>query len=108
MGCRLLSNKAAVIGTYTRQYVEKVLQSRRFTEQTFTGCMGILRLAAKKEVGALRMEAACKRALQGENFNYKTIERILLARLDQLDDRSQGDLFPTPDHANVRGADQYK
>jgi transposase len=101
-------NKAAVIGTYTRQYVEKVLHSRRFTEQTFNGCMGILRLAAKKEVGALRMEAACKRALQGENFNYKTIERILLARLDQLDDRNQGDLFPTPDHANVRGADQYK
>jgi hypothetical protein len=31
-----------------------------------------------------------------------------LARLDQLDDRNQGDLFPTPDHANVRGADQYK
>jgi hypothetical protein len=88
--------------------VEKVLQSRRFTEQTFNGCMGILRLAAKKEVGALRMEAACKRALQGENFNYKTIERILLARLDQLDDMSQGDLFTTPDHANVRGADQYK
>jgi len=101
-------DKAATIGVCTRQYVEKVLQSRRFTEQTFNGCMGILRLAAKKEVGTLRMEAACKRALQGENFNYKTIERILLARLDQLEDMSQGDLFQTPDHANVRGADQYK
>jgi hypothetical protein len=70
--------------------------------------MGILRLAAKKEVGSIRMEAACKRALQGENFNYKTIERILLARLDQLEDLQQGDLFQTPDHPNVRGADEYK
>jgi len=101
-------NKATAIGAYTRQYVEKVLQSRRFTEQTFNGCMGILRLAAKKEVGTTRMEAACKRALQGETFNYKTIERILLARLDQLEDVPTEDLFQTPDHDNVRGAGEYQ
>lgn len=100
-------SKAAAIGTYTHQYVEKVLQSRRFTEQTFNGCMGILRLASKKTVGSARMEAACKRALQGDTFNYKTIERILMARLDQLDDLAQPDLFQTPDHPNVRGADHY-
>jgi len=100
--------KAAAIGINTHKYVEKVLQSRRFTEQTFNGCMGILRLASKKNVGSVRMEAACKRALQGENFNYKTIERILLSGLDQLEDMLQADLFQTPDHDNIRGAGAYQ
>lgn len=99
--------KATQIGPHTHLYITEVLKGRRFTEQTFNGCMGILRLASKGAIGNSRMEAACKRAMTGNAFNYKTIERILEAHLDSIEDIEQGDLFKTPEHPNIRGASAY-
>jgi hypothetical protein len=64
-------NKAALVGTYTHQYVEKVLQSRRFTEQTFNGCMGILRLAAKKRWVLYAWKLPVKEPFKGKTLTTK-------------------------------------
>jgi hypothetical protein len=53
-----------------------------------------------------RFEAACKRALKGNKFNYGTIKNILENELDREPD-VQLDPFRTPDHENVRGARFY-
>ncbi len=97
--------QAEKIGPATREYVEKALQSKRFTEQTYNACLGILRLG--KSYGAERLEAACRRALQGNAYTYRTLDNILSHSLDRLEPQ-QGPLFTMPAHGNVRGPEAYQ
>jgi transposase len=94
------------IGNATHAYIEAVLQSRAFTEQTYNACMGILRLDRK--YGATRVETACARALQGQVYNYKTIQNILINNLDQLEPQQQTALFRVPAHTNLRGPEAFQ
>ncbi len=96
---------AEQIGAATKEYVGKVLESKRFTEQTFNACLGILRLA--KSYGAARLEAACGRALGGNTYTYRTLRNILTHNLDQLAPE-QGQPFHMPAHGNVRGPGAYQ
>jgi transposase len=98
--------QATIIGTIVHQYMDQVLKSRAYTEQTYNACRGILRL--HHQYGASRLEAACARALTGQVFNYKTIQNILIAHQDQLDQVHQPDLFRLPEHANLRGPEAYQ
>jgi hypothetical protein len=99
--------QAEKIGHCTHQYIQGVLLGKRFTEQTYNACRGLLRLS--KEYGAERLEAACKRALQGNTYSYRTIHNILSNNLDkQLPAWQQGDLFSMPDHDNLRGPEAYE
>jgi transposase len=97
--------QALKIGCYTHLYIEKVLKAKSFTEQTYNACLGIMRLA--KSYSSQRMEAACKRALCGQRYNYTTINNILIHNLDT---QPSGELllFPMPEHDNLRGPDSYK
>lgn len=97
-------SKAAQVGPDTRAYVAGVLEGKRFTQQTFNACLGILRLAAR--YGNDRLEAACKRAAGGPRFNYSTIAAILENNRDK--EPLQTELFRLPDHGNIRGADAYR
>jgi transposase len=99
-------NEAVRIGPSVHDYMDAVLKSRSFTEQTYNACRGILRL--HNQYGAKRMQAACARALNGSVFNYRTIRNILLMNQDLLDTDSQNDLFRVPDHANLRGPNAYQ
>lgn len=99
-------NQAIIIGTATHQYMDNVLKSRAFTEQTYNACRGILRL--RDQYGIQRLEAACNRALRGTVFNYRTIQNILVYKHDLLTDDKQPDLFKIPDHPNLRGPDEYQ
>ncbi len=94
------------IGPHTHQYIQGMLKGRRFTEQTYNACKGLLRLA--KEYSPQRLEAASKRALQGSNYNYRTIHNILLNNLDKQSSPEQGDLFRMPDHDNLRGPQAFE
>lgn len=98
--------QAGDIGPSVYQYMEQVLKSRAFTEQTYNACRGILRL--KEQYGPQRLQAACSRALQGNVFNYRTIENILTTKQDLVSDPHQGELFRVPDHPNLRGPDAYQ
>jgi transposase len=100
-------DQAEKIGPCTHQYIQGVLKGRHFTEQTYNACLGLLRLA--KQYGPQRLEAASKRALQGNSYSYRILHNILSNNLDQLPlQPPQGDLFSLPGHDNVRGADAYR
>ena len=92
------------IGPFTAQYIGQMLDARHFTEQTYKGCLGVLRL--KTTHGATRLEAACQRALQGGKCNYRTVHNILKNNLDKQP--VQPSLFDIPQHENIRGADAYQ
>jgi len=86
--------------------MQAMLDSKRFTEQTYNACLGMLRLA--RSYGTERIEAACARALKGRTHNYRTIHNILIANLDKLEDNTPGDLFSLPQHENLRGAEAFE
>jgi transposase len=97
--------QAQKIGPYTNQYIKGMLEGKRFTEQTYNGCLGILRLG--KAYTGLRLEAACKRALKGNSYAYKIVSNILSSNLDQLGAPEQPTLFNMPEHDNLRGPQAY-
>jgi transposase len=98
--------QAILIGPDTHKYVDEVLKARAFTEQTYNACRGILRLL--KEYGPVRLEAACHRALQGCTYNYRTVQNILLNKLDTTGELMQQPLFQLPPHPNLRGPAAYE
>jgi len=96
---------AEKIGICSHKYMQGTLKNRRFTEQTYNACRGLLRLA--KDYGNERFEAACKRALPSGTFSYRLLNNILSSNLDKETPRQQ-DLFQTPDHDNLRGPEAYQ
>lgn len=97
--------QARKTGPNTHEYIKKVLQGKHFTEQTYNGCLGILRLT--RAYGPLRLEAACKRALAGSSYSYRTLHNILVNNLDKLEAPDQAALFTMPEHGNLRGPQAY-
>ncbi|MES2331183.1 MAG: IS21 family transposase [Bacteroidota bacterium] len=97
---------SAKIGPCTRQYIERMIDSKPIKEQAYKGCVGLLRLADSHSKE--RVEAACKLALEQSNsIVYRTIANILLNNRDSaVDDANQTDLFPA--HENLRGSEAYK
>ena len=96
--------QATKVGASTHLYMQGVLKARRFTEQTYNACLGILRLV--QSYTAVRVEAACKRALAGQCYSYTTINNILINNLDTLEPE-QLFLFNMPEHNNLRGPEAY-
>jgi transposase len=83
-----------------------ILQSKRYPEQGFRACLGLMRLA--RRYPAERVEAACTRALAVNACSYKSVKSILETGLDHQSVEDS----KTPDahlimHANVRGAAYY-
>ena len=96
--------QAAKVGVSTHLYIQGVLKARRFTEQTYNACLGIMRLV--RSYTPLRVEAACKRALTGQCYSYTTINNILINNLD-TQESVQPLLFTMPEHNNLRGPEAY-
>lgn len=101
--CFLL--QAEKMGNSTLVYMRAMLESKRFTEQTYNACLGVLRLA--RSYGDARIEAACTRALQGRTYNYRTLQNILASNLDKLETSGNTDLFSLPPHDNLRGPEAF-
>jgi transposase len=97
--------QARKTGPYTHEYIKNVLQGKHFTEQTYNGCLGILRLT--RAYGPDRLEAACKRAIKGQSYSYRTLHNILQNNLDKLEPTDQPSLFTMPEHDNLRGPQAY-
>lgn len=96
--------QAGKVGPSTHLYIQGVLKARRFAEQSYNGCLGILRLS--KAYTPARVEAACKRALTGQCYSYTTINNILINNLDTIEPE-QLFLFDMPQHTNLRGPEAY-
>jgi len=90
-------------GPSVRELVEKILASRKFPEQAYRSCLGIVRLAQRS--GSERLEHACRRALAYSSLNYRSVKNILQKGLDKITETP-----PTQaviQHENLRGATYY-
>jgi transposase len=110
---------AASIGAATAALVTRLLHDKAHPEQGYRACLGLMRLA--REVGHVRMEAACTRAMAIGAPRYGSVKSILDRKLDQLCfagsavTESAADVprvieqmeLTLPEHSNVRGAQYY-
>ena len=78
---RRLMRWAAENGPATAALIRAVLGSRKHPQRAYRACPGILRLG--KAYGGERLEAAYRRALALGSCRYKSIESILMNRLDE-------------------------
>lgn len=95
---------AAKYGSSVKELAEQVMGSRKFPEQAYRSCLGILRL--EKHFSAERLNNACQRALEYRVESYQGVKNILSRGLDKLS--SEEKPRPTPiRHENVRGSKYY-
>lgn len=97
--------KAAENGPCTYDLFKKVMESKLIIEQSYSSCLGLLRLI--KSYGAIRMENACKRALTGYKFSYRSVKTILDNNMDLADEGNVTE-YRIPEHANLRGPSAYE
>jgi transposase len=99
-------SKAKELGQNALEIMERILNSRIFTEQAYLACKGLLRLS--NQYGKDRFENACKRAGTASRVSYQLISNILSNKLD-MQSEDQMDLFANiPDHENIRGPEAYQ
>lgn len=99
-------DKAEKYGPATKDYFQKVMDSKLIIDQTYQACQGLLRLAS---LYPDRIENACRRGLKGHRFNYMIIKNIIENNMDLLEkDDDQNPKYSIPHHSNIRGADEYK
>ena len=97
--------QAMQVGPSTRHVVDRILTSRAFHEQTYTSCLGVLRLA--KQYGNDRLEAACRRSLSSPIVNYTVIANILRNNLDNVP-LIDGEQLTQVHHDQIRGPHTYQ
>ena len=85
-------------------YIEQVLERKKYPEQGYRSCQGILSFA--KRYGHERLTNACKRAHEVGYFNFKIIENFLQKSIDQYQPEEQTTQMPA--HQNIRGQEYYK
>lgn len=96
--------KAEDNGPYTFEFFQKVMESKLVIDQSYTACLGLLRLM--DAYGPVRMEAACKRGLRGNKFSYGLIKNILENNMDLLEEDNLTE-YRIPSHNNLRGPEAY-
>lgn len=90
-------------GPAVKELIQKVMESRKFPEQAYKSCLGIIRLENK--YSADRLNLACLRALDYRAYSYNSVVNILQKGLDR-----QNSLLPAKiqiNHENIRGANYY-
>jgi transposase len=85
-------------------FIHKILQTKKYPEQAYKSCLGVLSFA--KKVGNDRLVKACQRALAYGIYNYGIIDQILKAGLDKFNDPDTEQL-QMPFHENIRGQEYY-
>jgi len=91
------------VGPCTAQFIAAILASRRYPEQAYRSCLGILSLSRK--YNQQNMETASQRLLNAQLLSY----RDLKAELDRLTKVGPSvEQLPLPFHENVRGKTYYQ
>jgi hypothetical protein len=72
----------------------------------YRACLGILRLA--KTYSNPRLEAACRRALEGQACSYPSLKSILKRGLDGHPSLAPEPERSSPQHENLRGGHYYQ
>jgi len=93
------------IGPNTRTLMEEIMNHRVHPEHGFRSCLGIIRLS--KAYSPERVEKACKRALEIEAYNYKSVKSLLQMGLECSATNGETKKI-VPLHTNIRGNEYYR
>lgn len=96
--------QAAEIHEDVEYYIRKVLETKRYVDQSNKICSGILNLARK--VGPDRLAAACRLANSYGRYSFLEIQDILKTKSEQVE--IEEDIVDIPEHENIRGKEYYK
>jgi len=94
----------AKIGPNTKMLMEAIMEHREHPEHGYRSCLGLIRLA--KLYPSERVEQACRRALDLEAYNYRSVKSLLERNLENADPETTQRIIPL--HSNVRGKNYYK
>lgn len=100
--------EAGIVGSNTVKAIEQVLYSKKYPEQAYKTCAGILALGKKEKIGKKRLEAACERALSYDYVSLKLVNNILDMGLDGIPLYEEKQTRVIPLHSNIRGPGDYK
>ena len=93
------------IGPHTKTLMEEVMNRRAHPEHGFRSCLGIIRLS--KTYSPERVESACKRALEIEAYNYKSVKSLLQTGLESSATDVENKKIVLL-HDNIRGNGYYR
>lgn len=99
---------AGNIGEQTHWSITHILESKKYPEQAYKSCLGILSQAKKH--GNDILELACRKANNAERTDYKFICDQVLKIKKQFEEEEKGkqpSLLPIM-HENIRGQESYK
>jgi transposase len=104
-------DQAAKIGENILKAIQQIIASRKYPEQAYKSCAGVLALA--KKVGNKRIDDACERALAYEYVSMKLIQSIIDRELDKVPIRDTNfsndrETPMIPLHPNIRGSNHYQ
>lgn len=100
-----LKNWARQIGESTVVFIEQMIKARRFPEQAYRACLGLLRLS--KIYSDMRLDKACAKGLLIGATRYQQIESLLKNKLEEVPFTNP--IIPSlPLHTNIRGATYYQ
>jgi len=91
-------------GPEVKLLVERIMDSRRFPEQAYKSCLGIIRLA--NHFSPERLNLACHRALQYNIYSYAGVKNILQNKLDTAPESQLVSKTPLQ-HENIRGPEYF-
>ncbi len=94
------------IGPHTMKFIERLISSRAFPEQSYRTCLGVLRLGSR--YGENRLEKACAIACESDVTRYQQIEAILKNKIDTLPHSHVSNTPVITSHENIRGSNYYK
>jgi hypothetical protein len=93
---------AGSIGEDTYTVIDTMLISKRYEEEAYRGCMGILNLT--ESYGSNGLERACREAVKMDACSFMDVEAIL--KRQKAEDAAK-QFKPTPKHDNIRGGSAY-
>jgi transposase len=91
------------IGPHTRMLMEAIMEHREHPEHGYRSCLGLVRLS--KLYPPERVEQACRRALDLQAYNYKSVKSLLERGLEKMSSEVTQKIIPL--HSNVRGKSYY-
>jgi len=97
---------AGTMGSDVAWVIGNVLESRKYPEQAFKVCMGILSLG--KRYDPERLNKACRRAHSFGIYSYTRIENMLKNGLEEeMQSEFEWEKPQIPLHKNIRGSEYY-
>jgi transposase len=91
-------------GTAVKTLIEKIMGERKYPEQAYKSCLGIIRLGNR--YSGERLNRACERALAYRVYSYRGVKNILALHLEDAREKEEAARNPV-NHENIRGGRYY-